>query len=417
MKMSLSSWIAARYLWSRNSGRFAPLLAATAIASIAVGVMALIVVMSVMRGFRTELADRLMGFNAHITIMRPADVELLSKEALGEVLASIDVRDVAPFVQGEVIAQSHTGGEPHAQGARVRGVDAAHLGAIQGVSFYFPEGVSGVDILDARQEGRTRKAIVGDEIVGQLLVHPDFGDELTLIAPLAEIGPTGELEPGSANFAVEGLFRAGVYDYDSKYILVSLEDARNLLGQQAEEGYFIRVPDASSVPEDVRLIKGRLPEGWRVEGIDTQNRKLFAALALERIAMGGILVMVLLIASCAIVGVIMLVTSAKRKDVAILASMGLAPRFVQRIFLINAALLGGIGSVAGLMLGLAVCFAARTWPIRLPATYYLDYLPVEIDPAVAALFAVCGCLVALLASIYPVRQASRLSVVEVLRYE
>lgn len=406
-----------RYLWSRNSGRFAPLLAATAIASIAVGVIALIVVMSVMRGFRAELADRLMGFNAHITIVEPAGGKSLSPDRLKDVLAGVEVRDAAPFVQGEVIAQSHTGGEPHAQGARVRGVDAKHLGAIEGVSFYFPEGVNEADVLGAEEAQKTRKAIVGNEIVGQLLVHPDFGDDLTLIAPLAEIGPTGEFMPRSQRFEVDGLFRAGVFDYDSKYILVSLADARNLLGEQAEQGVFVRLKDARSVPKAVSLIRQRLPEGWQVVGIDTQNRKLFAALALERVAMGGILVMVLLIASCAIAGVIMLVTSAKRKDVAILASMGLPPRSVRRIFTINAALLGGIGSLIGLVLGLSICAVAKAWPIRLPATYYLDFLPVEIDPFIAVLFAACGSLVALLASAYPVRQATRVNVVDVLRYE
>lgn len=413
MNVTLSSWIASRYLWSRHSGRFAPLLTATAIASIAVGVMALIVVMSVMRGFRSELADRLMGFNAHITITRQAEGEPIEGAGLEAMLRDIDVRDVAPYVQGEVIAQSISGGELVAQGARVRGIDAARMGAVDEVSFYFPQGVEGAGIL----RGGRRAAVVGNEIVGQLMVHPDFGDRLELIAPLADVGPTGEFEPNRLEFDVEGVFRAGVFDYDSKYVLTSIEDARDLLGQQAEEGYLIRLAETADTPDAAALISERLPEGWRAQSIDVQNKKLFAALRLERVAMGGILLMVLLIASCAIAGVILLLTGAKRKDVAILMSMGLDARSVKRIFLINAAIVGTAGSLIGFALGLAGCAIVEVWPIRLPDSYYLDFLPVEIDPLASLVFAACGMAVAVLASIYPVYQTSRMSVVDVLRYE
>jgi lipoprotein-releasing system permease protein len=413
MNISLSSWIASRYLWSRNSGRFAPLLTATAIASIAVGVMALIVVMSIMRGFRAELADRLMGFNAHITITKLAEGEKIAAADLEAVLRGIDVRDVAPYVQGEVIAQSVSGGELVAQGARVRGLDAARMGAVEKVSFYFPPEGEGMDALKA---GR-RAVVVGNEIVGQLMVHPDFGDRLELIAPLADVGPTGEFEPNRLEFDVEGVFRSGVFDYDSKYVLTSIEDASELLGQQAEEGYLIRLADTADTPAAAAMISERLPEGWRAQSIDVQNKKLFAALRLERVAMGGIMVMVLMIASCAIAGVILLLTGAKRKDVAVLMSMGLGVRSVKRIFLTNAAIVGAAGSLIGLALGLAGCAFVEVWPIRLPASYYLDFLPVEIDPFTSLLFAACGMVVAVLASIYPVHQASRMSVVDVLRYE
>ena len=413
MNISLSSWIASRYLWSRHSGRFAPLLTATAVASVAVGVMALIVVMSVMSGFRIELGDRLMGFNSHATLTRTAEGEALAEGELSKILAGISVRDVAPYVQGEVIAESHSGDELVAQGARVRGVDSSRMGAIEGVVFYFPPDSKGRNALGDGMKA----AIVGNEIVGQLMVHPDFGDTLTLVAPLAEVGPTGELMPNRMTFDVEGVFRAGVFDYDSKYVLTSLADARELLGEQAEEGWHVRLTDVGDVPGAIALIKERLPGGWKVVGIDEQNRKLFAALALERVAMGGILIMVLLIASCAIAGVILLITSARRKDVAVLASMGLSRRSVQRIFLLNAAIVGAVGSFIGLVLGFVICAFVEIWPMRLPESYYLDFLPVRFDVVPAILFASCGVIVAVLASIYPVRQASRLNVVDVLRYE
>ncbi|MFH1830161.1 MAG: ABC transporter permease [Pseudomonadota bacterium] len=417
MKISIASWIASRYLWSRSCGRFAPLLTATAIASVAIGVLALIIVMSVMRGFKSELSDRLMGFNAHITLTKLQGGNDLSKDDVEDIVSGFDVRDIAPFVQGEVIAQSTSGDELVAQGARVRGLDPKDLGALERVAFYFPEGRSSVDVLSTSKKGSLPSAIVGHEIVGQLMVHPEFDDKVELIAPLADVGPTGELIPNRREFVVDGIFRTGVFDYDSKYILVSLNDARALLGEQASEGWHIRLTDATDVPRVMAAIKDRIPKSWEASGIDAQNKKLFAALRLERVAMGGILVMVLLIASCAIAGVIMLITAAKRKDMAILGSVGVDAKAVKIIFFANAAIIGAVGSFIGLVLGLLVCLGVERWPIRLPDTYYLDFLPVDVDPVLAVVFAVCGCVIAIAASIFPVHQASKLNVIEVLRYE
>lgn len=417
MNISLASWIASRYLWSRSCGRFASLLTATAIASVAVGVLALIVVLSVMRGFKLELSDRLMGFNAHITLTKLQEGEELSREDVEEIVSGFDVRDIAPFVQGEVIAQSTSGDESAAQGARVRGIHPDALGALKRVDFYFPEGIDGIEILSGHKKGALPSAIVGNEIVGQLMVHPDFGDTVELTAPLAEVGPTGDLMPNSRTFAVDGVFRAGIYDYDSKYILVSLKDAKNLLGEQASEGWHIRLGSTTDTPYVMAAIENRLPDGWKASGIHAQNKKLFAALKLERVAMSGILVTVLLIASCSIAGVIMLITAAKRKDMAILESVGLDPKAIRLIFLMNSAIIGAVGSLIGLGLGLMTCLAVERWPIRLPDTYYLDFLPVELDPLLSIVFAACGCAIAIAASIIPIQQASKLNVIEVLRYE
>lgn len=417
--MNLSSWIASRYLLSKRAGRFAPLLLATAVASVAIGMLALVVVMSVMRGFRAELADRLLGFSAHVTLTRGADSAELSKMEAASLFAPLPLRDVAPFVQGEVIAQSGVAGDLLAQGARVRGVEPDELGAMRRVDYYFPEGSEGFASLSSHLgKGRTFPgAIIGGEIVTQLSVHPDFGDVLTLIAPLAEVLPSGELGPNKRMVDVAGIFHTGIFEYDSKYIIVSLEEAGRLLGQQAEGGWFIRLDDPDRVDEAIALAKGRLPEGWRVIGWNEQNRKLFSALRLERIAMGGVLLMVLLIASFSIVGVVLLVTAAKRKDIAILQSLGMTPRAIGRVFILYAAFIGAAGSSIGLAGGMALCLALQRWPVRLPASYYLDWLPVEVAPLLAVLFALAGVAIAVAAAVIPVRQAMRLDPVEVIRYE
>lgn len=416
--MNLTLSIAFRYLRSRRQGRYAGLLTATAVLSVAIGMLAFILVMSVMRGFRSELADRLLGFNAHITIARDAGALELSKGDLEQLLSPYKIRDLAPFVQGEVIAQSTAAGELLAQGARVRGVEPGLLGAMNRVDFYFPEDGEGIEALGETHQGKALpSAIVGNEVVTQLSVHPDFGDLIQLTAPLAEVSPGGEVIPNVRRFEVTGVFRAGVYEYDSRYILISIADARRLLGLQGEEGWLVRLEEMSDVSSVLADLKEKLPDGWSAIGWNEQNKKLFAALKLERIAMGGVLLMVLFIASFAIVGVVLLVTAAKRKDIGILESIGMTSRDIARIFLCHAALIGAAGSAIGLVAGLGISYALRIWPIKLPASYYLDWLPVDIDPIAAIGFALTGVVIAIVAAIYPVRQAMKTSPIEVLRYE
>lgn len=409
----LTSWIAWRYLLSRRVGHFGPLLTVVAIVSVAIGMFSLIVVMSVMRGFKAELSDRLLGFNSHITLSRTSDEgPPLDRKDVEDLINGESIRDIAPFVQGEVIVKSHTTGELLAQGARVRGIEADRMGAMEGMIFsFFP----GENVLIGRDG--LPGAIIGKEIVTQLAVHPDFKDTIEIIAPLADIGPNGEMVPNQRKFAVTGLFEAGLYDYDAKYVLLSIDDARRLLGQQAEEGWQIRIYDTDDASRALLKIHEKLPKGWKAVGWHEQNKKLFAALKLERIAMSAILVMALLIASFSISGVILLITAAKRKDVAILKSVGMKSRDVVCIFLSNSAFIGLIGSCIGLVGGLALCLAIEKWPIRLPDSYYLDFLPVDLNPFVAVLFSALGVAIAIAAAIYPVMQAVRTDVIEVLRYE
>ncbi|MFA4972743.1 MAG: ABC transporter permease [bacterium] len=417
MNIPLISWVAQRYLSSKSAGSYAPLLTATAIAGIAAGVMALIVVMSVMLGFRKELAHKLAGFNAHITLTRSDGAGEMGADEIKSLIPGVDLKDISPFVQGEVIAAAEAGDEAAVQGARVRGIDPARMGALEGVDLYFSRGEDGVSGLADSDASGLPDAIVGSEVSTQLMVHPDFDDAIALIAPLAEVGPAGDLIPNRKRFRVAGLFKAGIYEFDSKYVLVGLDEARSLLGQQAEEGWHIRLVDPADTPDVIAVVRAGLPPGWKASGFDEHNKKLFAALKLERVAMSAILIMVLLIASCSIAGVVLLTTAAKRKDIAVLQSIGMPGLSVRLVFIIHAAFIGVIGAGAGLILGVLIALAANRRPFRLPDSYYLDYLPVDLSFTHAIAFAIVGVAVAIAASIYPVSQAAGQDPVEVLRYE
>ena len=410
-------WIARRYFFSKKSGRFAPLLTATAVASVAVGMMALVIIMAVMQGFRDEMTNRLIGFNSHVTIDRASGADDLSVKEIQAVLHNLNVRDIVPYVQGEVIAISDVGGEQTAQGVRVRGVDVDNLGAMDRLNFIFPEWSSDIGSLRHLVKDNKPIAIIGSEIVVQMGIHPDFRDSIDLIAPLANLSPSGELEPNRRRFDVGGVFDSGLYEYNSKYVIVSIDQAKLLLGEQAKEGFLVRFEDATVVPEAIVMLRDALPDGWSATGMNETNKKLFAALKLERVAMGGVMLMALLIASLSIAGVVILQTSARRKDIAILSSVGLKRSSIIKIFLANAAMIGGVGACIGLFMGLSVCYAMQWWPIRLPESYYLDFVPIKTDLPMVILFGLVGILVALLSSVIPVRQAASMNPVDVLRYE
>ena len=414
--MNLTPWIACRYFLSRRSGRFAPFLAVVAITGVAVGMMALVVIMSVMLGFRGEIADRLLGFDAHITLIRQPGAPAFSEEAIREMIPEAKLRDMVPFVKGEVIAMSFSTGEPLSQGAQVRGIDPERPGPMERLELAFPSFSPGLAVLSERGR-RLSNAIIGSEIIVQLVVHPDFGDTIDLIAPLAAVGPTGEMEPNRRSFTVAGVFHSGLFDYDSKHILLSIPEAKRLLGEQASEGWQIRLYDPTDVPTVLGLLNTSLPTGWKASGWHQRNRKLFAALKLERVAMGAVMLMALLIASFSIAGVLLLITSARRRDMAILAAIGMTAKGLVRIFLTHAAIIGAAGAAVGLGAGLTLCAAIMRWPIRLPDSYYLDVLPVRIDAPLILLFAAVGVLVAVAASLHPIRQAARMHPIEVLRYE
>lgn len=402
-----SSWLAWRYFW-RGRERYLPLLTTTAIAGVALGIFALTVVLSVMRGFTHELTARLLGFNAHITIRQivsdaaPLDLDVI-RGKFGDRLATIE-----SVVEGEAIAVHHSDvADAPVAGLKLRGVDLPSLGDLPSTDLYFPEAI----------DQRLPRIVLGHEAAGALLVHPDFEDELALTAPLAKVGPTGELLPASRSFRVAGIFRSGIYEYDSKVAFIDREEAVKLLGEQGTPSIRIRLHDPAAVNDVVQGLSDSVPNGYEVVGWGEQNRKLFGALKLERMAMTVILATIVLIASFSITGTMLLVTTAKRKDIAMLKALGMERRRIIAAFLWHGSIIGALGALLGIILGIVACLVLQHWPLSLPSAYYLDRLPVELSPLWIFSFGIFGWLLAVAASLYPVVQSVAEDPCEVLRYE
>lgn len=400
---SLARLIAWRYLFSTRQ-RFVPLLSLVALGGIALGVFSLLVVLSVMKGFQGELQQRWIGLNAHLTISKlPSDEE--SYSSIVEFLSSIsEIAEISQTVDGEVIIQRMDGEDPLALAAKLVGKEAITPSFLKRVEIY-PKDVSRFSLAG------------GEELLKTLGTHPDFNESVKLIYPFGEIGPTGDWVPNQKTFKVSHIFRTGLYEWDAYRLLVPLKEARELLGEQGENSLQIRLKDLSQIKRIEERLDKKLADGVLVSSFLGQNKRLFAALKLERMAMSLILFLFVAIASFSVVGLVLMFIDAKRRDLAILRAIGLSMRGARRIFLNIGGTLGGIGALVGGGFGLIACYFLDRYPIPLPKTYYLDYLPVRFQWPSLFFTVVIGFFLAVFSSWYPVRVASRMEILPMLKEE
>ncbi|MBI2981996.1 MAG: ABC transporter permease, partial [Deltaproteobacteria bacterium] len=402
-------FLARRYLSTREKPLFVSILTWISLAGMAISVFALIFVISVMRGFENDFQERVIGFKAPLILFGPPDLDW--KRLQREILqADSPIQEVDPFIEGEAVLRTETGGSA---GVRIKGIHGAPKIGSRGH----------LDGAGSLQEG---EILLGRELAFSLGVDPDLDESVRLIFPLGEVSPTGELVPTSRSFTVAGRFWSGFYDYDSKYVLVAYEDALRLLGDHARAGLELWPSSRAGFGKiaSVDLIQKRL-QAAKIGGIDQvtflnwkdQNPKLFAALKLERYGMLLLLTILLFIASCTVFGLISLTVTEKIRDMAVLRTLGLSANRVRKIFLLKAASLGLLGDLIGGIVGMTVVGLLIRYPFRLPATYYVEYLPVIFDWGSIVPVMILAPLLSVLAALYPAWCAVKGSPVEVIRYE
>lgn len=386
--------LASRYLLSRRRERFVAVIAAIAVAGVALGVAALIVVIAVMTGFDHDLQAKIVGANAHLIVQ--SDGPVADPEAVITRLAAVPgVVAATPFVQGQVLLT----GRSTSTGVVVRGIDPAREGQVTKL----PTFVEGP--LDPGPEG----IILGRVVAERLGLMA--GDSIKVVTPAARTPTT---------LRATGLFETGMYDYDATLVLMRLTTAQTLLGLSAGvTGIGVRVADPMQAGQLQAAVRRTLGYPYWVTTWMEQNRNLFAALKLEKVVMFLILTLIVLVACFNIVATLLMMVIERIRDVGILQALGVTRQGIRALFTLVGMGIGGTGTVLGLGLGVGLCeLLRRTQFVKLPPDiYYLDHLPVLMTWSDVGLIVMAAFLISWLACLYPAAVAARLKPVEALRYE
>jgi lipoprotein-releasing system permease protein len=409
--------IARRYLRGRRSSRTASLNTVIATGGVAVGVTALIVVLGVMNGLRDDLRQRILVANPHLRIL-----------TYGAGLRMDDWRKVLQIVRRqpgvvaaapEVISQAGiTAGQDYGEGVNLVGFDP-DTGSHSVTSL--PQSIKQGDLSFRTTKPNVDGGILlGSRLANRLSVYP--GDIVTLVpVTQAKVNPAlGVAVPRFWRFEVSGMFDTGMFQYDNQFVVVRLEVAQKFTGLgDAVSGIAVRVEDPERAPAIGEAIEKRLGYPYRSLDWQTQNASLFSALQLEKLAMGLIIFFIMVVAAFNIVGTLTMVVADKTREIGILRAMGLTSPAVARVFLLQGAVIGGVGTAIGLVVGLTVAYVVdRSGLVRInPAVYFIDHLPVHVELRDVFVVVVASLAIAVLATLYPSRSASGLTPVDAIRHE
>ena len=418
--MKYEWFIGLRYLKAKRKQTFISIITVISIVGVMVGVMALIIVLSVMSGFEKTLKEKILGTQAHLVILKA------SQEAMGQydevIQKTVEVKGVlsaAPFIFSQVMLSSGS----NVSGVVLKGIDPDREGNVTDLANNLKSGRL-QDLKDVRT-GDAPAILLGAELAKHLSVS--VGSQIQVVSPLGTMTPMGMM-PKMRRFRVTGIFHSGMYEYDNTMAYVSIESAQKFFGLESEvTGVQVKTSDLYQVKEIGREIRRKLGFPFWTKDWMEMNRNLFSALRLEKIAMFIILILIVLVAAFNIISTLIMVVMEKHKDIAILKSMGASSSGILKIFMIEGLVIGVVGTVLGTTLGLLAAFNLENitgfveglfgFKILASDVYYIDKLPSQVNPLDVWIITATAILISLLATLYPSWRASRLDPAEALRYE
>lgn len=399
-----------KYLKAKRKQSFISVITVISILGVMVGVMALVVVLSVMNGFRADLMSKILGVNSHILVLSLTGPFSDYQKAAEKVDKVEGVIASTPFIYTQVMINNSGA----VSGAVLRGVDPESAGAVVTFKSMIKDG--SITSLKKKIDG-IPPIIIGAELAKQIGAHP--GSVITVISPEGRLTPLGRT-PNTRRFKVAALFDSGMYEYDASMIYISLREAQDFLALGDKvTGLEVRVEDVYKSDKISRKVQKVLGYPYWTKDWKVMNRSLFSALKLEKLTMFVILSMIVLVGALNIISTLVMVVMEKTRDVAILRAMGASARSIMTIFMFQGLLVGVVGTFAGLVSGLGLCqLLAKYKFINLPAdVYYISTLPVQVEVADVSFVAAAAVVISFLATLYPSWYASRLNPVESFRYE
>lgn len=409
--------IAWRYLRSRRGSRLLSLISMIAIGGVLVGVSALIVIIGVMNGLQHDLREKILVGSPDIRVLSYGEDLKIDEwqKVLAKVRAQKGVVAAAPFVLTEALM---TGGHDYAGGVYVTGLVPQARGVPE-VTTIRQHAVSG-DFRFASSDGQHRGAVLGKLLAARFNKWP--GDTINLLAAGgAKMNAiTGGFVPRAEQFEVTGIVSTGMYEYDNAYVFIALDRAQELAGLgSGVTGIEVKTSDRWQAAAVGSRLTGILGWPYRTVDWEEQNHSLFQALKLEKLGMGVILLLIVLVAAFNIVSTLTMVVADKTREIGILKAMGMPAGSIRRIFLAQGFVIGLVGTLLGLATGLVAALLLDRYKfISLdPQVYFIDHLPVSIQTTDVLWIVAASIAIAAIATVYPSVQASRLYPIEAIRHE
>ncbi|MGM0681657.1 MAG: lipoprotein-releasing ABC transporter permease subunit [Thermodesulfobacteriota bacterium] len=409
--MPFETFVCLRHLGSRRKQGFISLITAISIGGVAVGVMALIVVLAVMSGFTSELRDKILGVNSHIILQKSGDNITDYAALIREVKKIEGVESVTPYIYSQTMITSGQGGA----GIVLRGIDPHSVSSVISLPSQIVQGDFAGLKDKSSDPGSPAGIIIGKQLAKKLAVFP--GKKLRIITSSGPLTPMG-IVPRIKTCKVVGIFDTGMYEYDSSLAYISLETAQEFLNMgDTVHGLEIGMDNIYEADSLARKIERELGSPFIARDWMAMNHNLFSALKLEKTAMFIVLTLIILVAAFNIISTLIMVVMEKKRDIAILKSMGATARSIMKIFIYEGLVIGCAGMIVGVIGGLSLCeILSRYKFIKLPGDVYpMTTLPVAVNPLDVTVVAISAVLITFLATLYPSWQASRVEPVEALR--
>ncbi len=411
MKLPLELWVGLRYIRAKRKQAFISVISSFGVLGVMLGVMTLIIVLGVMNGFERDLKDKILGTVSHIVVMNNSTRSIADWTQLMDRIRSLNgINAVTPYIYGQAMLST----KGRVRGVIVRGIDPKSASQVISISKYLEKG----SLQDLGTTNKTDNGvIIGKELAAANALR--VGDTVQLISPQGKRTPIGAI-PRVQNFRVVGIFKSGMYEFDSNLVYMGLTEAQQFFEMgSGVSGIEVNLRNIYDAPKIAARIESILGSPYWTRTWRDMYRNLFSALKLEKIAMFIILTFIVLVAAFNIIISLIMLVIEKSRDIAILKSLGATSDRIMRIFVAQGMIVGSAGTLLGAAAGLAGGALLAKYPfIELPEEIYtISTLPIAIYPWDVVIICVVALTICFLATLYPAYRAARLEPAEALRYE